>query len=79
MYKIYLGDLIYDTVKTNFVVPLNIAYIAAYAKEKFGPEVDIQLFKYPTTLEKALKEDLLISSASVTTVGMSALTFVSSI
>ena len=39
--KIYLGDLVYDTVKTNYVVPLNIAYIAASAQEKFSREVSL--------------------------------------
>ncbi len=32
--KIYLADLVYDTVETNYVVPLNIGFIAAYLKEK---------------------------------------------
>lgn len=53
--KIFLADLVYDTVKTNFVVPLNIAYVAAYAKDNFGNNVDISLYKYPSDLEKALK------------------------
>ncbi len=33
--RIYLADLVYDTVKTNYVVPLNIAYIAALTKQTF--------------------------------------------
>lgn len=55
MLKIYLGDLIYDTVDTNYVIPLNIAYIAAYVKEKFNTKVDVKLFKYPLDLEKEIK------------------------
>ena len=52
--KIYLCDLVYDTVKTNCVVPLNVAYIAAYLKEQYASAVDIEIFKYPQELEKAL-------------------------
>lgn len=55
MLKIYLGDLVYDTFNTNYVIPLNIAYIAAYIKEKYTSDVDIALFKYPQDLEKAIK------------------------
>ena len=55
--KIYLGDLIYDTVDTNFVVPLNIAYIAAFIDDKLPKNTEIKLFKYPSDLEKAIKED----------------------
>lgn len=55
MLKIYLADLVYDTIKTNYVVPLNVAYIAAYAKEKYADEVDIKIFKYPHALEKSIK------------------------
>ncbi|MEK9177726.1 MAG: cobalamin-dependent protein, partial [Patescibacteria group bacterium] len=52
--NIYLADLVYNTIKTNYVVPLNIGYVAAFLKEKFGQEVNIKLFKYPDILEKAL-------------------------
>ncbi len=55
MLKIYLGDLVYDTYNTNYVIPLNIAYIAAYVKEKYTSDVDIVIFKYPKELEKAIK------------------------
>lgn len=54
MLKIYLGDLTYDTVKTNYTVPLNIAYIAAYAKQIYTTEVDISIFKNPRELEKVI-------------------------
>jgi radical SAM superfamily enzyme YgiQ (UPF0313 family) len=52
--KIYLADLVYDTVKTNYMVPLNIAYIAALTKQIFGDNVEIKLFKYPKELEKEI-------------------------
>lgn len=55
MLKIYLGDLIYDTFSTNYVIPLNIAYIAAYIKERYPSDIDVVIFKYPKELEKAIK------------------------
>lgn len=55
MLKIYLGDLVYDTLETNYVIPLNIAYIAVYVKERFKTEVDVKLFKYPKELEREIK------------------------
>lgn len=55
--NIYLADLAYNTIKTSYVVPLNIGYVAAFLKEKFGQEVNIKLFKYPDILEKALLEN----------------------
>ena len=53
--KIYLGDLTYDTitVSTNNV-PLNIGYIASYCIKRFGPEVEIILFKYIHEIEQAI-------------------------
>ena len=54
MLKIYLGDLVYDTISTNYVVPLNVAYIAAYVEQEYAGEVDITIFKYPKELEDAL-------------------------
>lgn len=55
--KIYLADLVYDTIKTNYVVPLNIGYIAAYLDSLFGEKIDIKLFKYPNKLIKAINEN----------------------
>lgn len=55
MLKIYLADLVYDTLKTNYVVPLNVAYLAAYAKKKYVDDVDIRIFKYPHELERSIK------------------------
>ena len=56
MLTIYLADLVYDTIKTNYSVPLNIAYLAAYLQEKFPGVVKISLFKFPTALEQAIRE-----------------------
>src|SRR3989338_7983483 len=55
--KVYLADLVYDTIKFNYVVPLNIAYIGAYATQQCGDQVNISLFKYPSDLEKKLVEE----------------------
>lgn len=43
---IYLVDLIHNYYPGLNVVPLNIAYLAAYAKKCLGGDVDITLFKY---------------------------------
>lgn len=56
MLKIYLADLVYDTVKTNYVVPLNVACIAAYVAERHAKDIDIKIFKYPHELEKFIKD-----------------------
>ena len=54
--KIYLADLTYDTMNlATDAFPLNIGFVAAYCKKKFGDKVEIQLFKYPKDLEKAIK------------------------
>lgn len=52
--KIFLADLIYDTIKTNYVVPLNVACLASCIKERYGSDVDITIFKYPKDLENKL-------------------------
>ena len=44
---VYLGDLTYDTVAISTeAMPLNVGYIGAYCKEKFGDRVEISIFKY---------------------------------
>jgi radical SAM superfamily enzyme YgiQ (UPF0313 family) len=54
---IYLGDLTYTTLSlATDAFPLNVGFIAAYAKKRFGNEVDIRLFKYIPDLEQALVE-----------------------
>ena len=55
--KIYLLDLTYDTITLSTeAFPLNIGYIAAYTKERFGPNVEITLFKYIADVERELKK-----------------------
>ena len=54
--KIFLCDLTYDTVTLSVDgFPLNIGYIASYAKMKFGANVEIRLFKYIEKLQDALE------------------------
>ncbi len=54
---IYLADLTHvgNGVATE-AFPLNVGLIAAYAKKKFGDQVDIRLFKYPAKLGEALRQ-----------------------
>ena len=55
--KIYLCDLTYDTISlATDAFPLNIGFVAAYCKNKFKDRVDIELFKYPKDLDRAIKE-----------------------
>ena len=54
--KIFLCDLTYDTITLSTdAFPLNIGYVGAYAKSKFGSKVEINLFKYIEKLENALE------------------------
>src|ERR1700719_3907114 len=50
--SIVLGDLSYFTEGNahNLYVPLNLGYVASYAKAKFGSDIDIKLFKDPTKM-----------------------------
>jgi radical SAM superfamily enzyme YgiQ (UPF0313 family) len=53
--SIYLGDLTYTTLSlATDAFPLNIGFVAAYAKKVFGSEVDIKLFKYVEDLEQSI-------------------------
>lgn len=55
---IYLADLAHNYYPSMGTVPLNIAYIAAYAKKRFGQEVEVRLFKCPETLLKATAREM---------------------
>ncbi len=55
--RIYLGDLTYTTLSlATDAFPLNVGFVAAYASNVFGPQVDIQIFKYVDDLEQAIQE-----------------------
>ena len=56
MLTIYLADLVYDSIETNHVVPLNVACLAAYAQKAFDNKLNIKIYKYPTELEKDIIE-----------------------
>jgi radical SAM superfamily enzyme YgiQ (UPF0313 family) len=54
---IYLGDLVHNYLGGgSYMFPLNIGFVASYAKKVFGNRVDIELFKYPDALVRRLKE-----------------------
>ena len=55
--RIFLGDCIYINAyaKRAAAVPLNIGYIASFAKKVFGKECDIILFKDPEKLLEAAR------------------------
>jgi radical SAM superfamily enzyme YgiQ (UPF0313 family) len=55
--KIYLADLTYTTLTlATEAFPLNVGYVAAFCKERFGDAVDIEIFKYLDDLDRALHE-----------------------
>jgi radical SAM superfamily enzyme YgiQ (UPF0313 family) len=54
--KIFLADLTHKTVVlVSDTIPINIGFLAAYAKKIHGDRIDIELFKYPDELIAALK------------------------
>lgn len=56
--RIFLGDLTHDSVGlATEVFPLNIGFIAAYCKKRFGDQVELTLFKYINELEDAIYEN----------------------
>ena len=55
--RAYLCDLTHDTITLiSDTIPINIGFVAAYAKKKYGADVEVSLFKYTTTIIQALKE-----------------------
>jgi radical SAM superfamily enzyme YgiQ (UPF0313 family) len=64
--RVALGDLCYLNGAnaanpnagwhSNLYVPLNIGYLASYAKRQFGDDVDIALFKDPLALLQHIRE-----------------------
>ena len=56
--RIFLGDLTHNTVgMANETFPLNVGYIAAYCKNRFGSKVEITIFKYIDDLEASIYEN----------------------
>jgi len=50
--RIFLGDLfiLNEYSQSRTAIPLNIAYIASCAKEKYGDDCEVFLFKSPEKL-----------------------------
>ena len=63
--KVFLCDLVHNqSLGTNqisggqdFVVPLNIASLAVYAKKELKNSIEISLFKYPQDLIDSLSRE----------------------
>lgn len=54
-FKIYLGDITYDTVSLSTeAIPLAIGYIAAYCNKIHDSKIEITLFKYLEEIEQAI-------------------------
>jgi radical SAM superfamily enzyme YgiQ (UPF0313 family) len=56
--RIALGDLSYLTEGNagNLYVPLNLGYVASYAKARFGRDIDVRLFKDPKAMLAHVRE-----------------------
>ena len=59
--KIFLGDLVHTWSKSGFwTFPLNVGYIASYAKKKLtdlGIDCQFKLFKDPIKMMDAIEEE----------------------
>jgi radical SAM superfamily enzyme YgiQ (UPF0313 family) len=57
--KIYLADLVHNYMNSNdiWMIPLNVASIAAYALKNFPDDVEIKLFKFPQKLMEAIEKE----------------------
>lgn len=56
--SIWISDLTHTSQGiTSHTFPLGVSYVYSYAKEKFGNEFDFKLFKFPSHLAEALKNE----------------------
>ena len=54
--NVFLCDLTHETViLVSDTIPVNIGYVASYAKSIHGDAIDVQLFKYPQSAIDAIK------------------------
>jgi radical SAM superfamily enzyme YgiQ (UPF0313 family) len=54
--RLFFADLTHCGTITNAdTMPFGVASIAAYAAHRFGPDVEIELFKFPDELNEALR------------------------
>jgi len=56
--RILLADLVHDYRPNHFCTPLGIGFVAAYLRSIHGAEVDVRLFKSPTTLLDAIRAEV---------------------
>lgn len=54
---IYLADLVNNYLRGSNTVPLNVAYLAAYAKAQHGEKIEIRIFKYLDNLLDAVDRE----------------------
>ena len=55
---VFFCDLTYDTIiLVSDTIPINIGFIASYAKKIFNNEIDVKLFKYPNIAIEAIKNE----------------------
>ncbi|MQF67658.1 radical SAM protein [SAR202 cluster bacterium AD-802-F09_MRT_200m] len=56
--KIYLGCLSHETVALVIdTFPINVGFVASYAKKIFGQDIEVTLFKYPQSIIDAIQAD----------------------
>ena len=56
--KLYIADLTHDTILlVSDTIPINIGFIASFAKKRFGDQIEISLFKYPQSIIDAIIDD----------------------
>lgn len=56
--RIFLADLTYTTLSlATEAFPLNVGFVGAYCKKKFGNAVHIELFKYLDDLDQAIHDN----------------------
>ncbi len=54
--RVFLCDMVHNYLGAgSYMFPLNIGYLAAYARRQLGDGVEIRLFKYPDALLRALE------------------------
>jgi radical SAM superfamily enzyme YgiQ (UPF0313 family) len=56
--KVYLADLVHNYLGGgSYMFPLNVGFVASYARKVFGNDIDVEIFKYPDHLINRLKEN----------------------
>ena len=56
--KVFFCDLTYDTIiLVSDTIPINIGFIASYAKKIFNDDIEVELFKYPNDAIESIKKE----------------------